>query len=80
MAAWAAMALEMKHAVAEVDSSGDVIVVRGTATGTATPRAGGPPAAFDNKFLFVLKRAPDGSLKALRVAFNTNAPAPPAGN
>jgi ketosteroid isomerase-like protein len=79
-AAWAALAIEMKHEVAEVSPAGDLIVTRGTATSTATPHAGGPPTAFNNKFLFVLKRTPDGSLKAWRVIFNSNAPATPAAN
>jgi ketosteroid isomerase-like protein len=72
---WATVAIEMKHNVADVHAVGDLIVARGTATGTVTPRAGGPPFSFDNKFLFVLKRTPDGALKIWRVAFNTNAPA-----
>ena len=34
---WAAQAIEMQHAVAEVQTVGDLVVARGSARGTATP-------------------------------------------
>ncbi|MFA6167692.1 MAG: nuclear transport factor 2 family protein [Gemmatimonadaceae bacterium] len=71
---YAAVTLDMQHKPLETQSLGDLVISRGTASGTATPRAGGPTTAFDNKYLMLFRRQPDGTLKAWRVAFNTNAP------
>lgn len=71
---YAAVTLDMRHQPLETQSLGDLVISRGTASGTATPRAGGPPTAFDNKYLMLFRRQPDGTLKAWRVAFNSNAP------
>jgi uncharacterized protein (TIGR02246 family) len=64
---------DMTHEPLEVDAFGDIIVSRGNATGMLTPKAGGEPIPFDNKYLFVLTRQKDGSLQVWRAAFNENA-------
>ncbi len=66
--------LEMTHEPLEVDVFGDVIVHRGNAKGIMTPKARGEPIAFDNKYLFVIKKQSDGSLKVWRAIFNSNTP------
>ena len=71
---YAAVALDMQHRPLETQSLGELVISRGTASGTATPRAGGPSTTFDNKYLQLFRRQSDGTLKAWRVAFNTNAP------
>jgi ketosteroid isomerase-like protein len=68
---------DMHHAPIDVHSVGDLVIVRGGASGTLTAKAGGPPMPFDNKFLMIFRRQADGSLKVWRVAANTNAPAAP---
>lgn len=67
---------EMTHEPLEVDAAGDLIIHRGNATGTMTPASGGEPIRFDNKYLMVIRRQPDGSLQVWRVCFNRNAPPP----
>ena len=70
--------LEMHHQPpVETYAVGDLVIARGDAGGTATPKAGGTAVTMNNKFLMLFRRQADGSLKAWRVAFNTNAPAPP---
>jgi ketosteroid isomerase-like protein len=69
--------VELKHDPLETDIFGDIIVHRGNASFTATPIAGGQPISQDNKYLMVIKKQPDGSLKIWRVVFNSNAPPVP---
>jgi len=64
---------DMTHESLEVDAFGDIIIARGNATGALTPKAGGEPIPFNNKYLFVIKRQDDGSLQVWRAAFNENA-------
>ncbi|KPK58130.1 MAG: hypothetical protein AMS21_10820 [Gemmatimonas sp. SG8_38_2] len=64
---------DMTHESLEVDAFGDIIIARGNATGAVTPKAGGAPIPFNNKYLFVIKRQADGSLQVWRAAFNENA-------
>jgi ketosteroid isomerase-like protein len=69
-------ALELTHEPRETDAFGDIIIHRGNATGRMAPRAGGEPISFDNKYLFVIKKQPDGSLRIWRAIYNSNEPAP----
>ncbi len=64
--------LEITHEPLEVDAAGDYIIHRGNARGTMTPKDGGEPIPFDNKYLMVLKKQPDGSLSIWRAIFNAN--------
>jgi uncharacterized protein (TIGR02246 family) len=65
--------VEIVHHPGPVEPVGSLVIHRGSASGTLTPRAGGDPTSFDNKYLFVLRREPDGSLRHWRVMFNANA-------
>jgi ketosteroid isomerase-like protein len=69
--------IEMRHAPVETYAIGDLVVSRGDASGTLTPKAGGPPMPFNNKYLMLFRRQGDGSFKVWRVAANTNAPPSP---
>ncbi len=71
---YANFASDMTHESLEVDTFGDIIIARGNASGALTPKAGGEPIPFDNKYLFVIKRQDDGSLQVWRAMFNANAP------
>jgi ketosteroid isomerase-like protein len=64
--------LDMTHEPLETDVFGDIIIHRGNARGTMTPKTGAEPIAFDNKYLFVLRKGSDGSLKIWRAMFNSN--------
>ena len=71
--------IDMRHAPIETHAVGDLVVSRGDGRGTLTPKAGGQPMSFDNKYVMLFRRQADGSLKVWRVAFNSNVPpaAPP---
>jgi ketosteroid isomerase-like protein len=77
---YATFAFDMRHVPIDVYAIGDLVVSRGNASGALTPKAGGPPMPFNNKYLMLFRRQADGSLKVWRVAANTNAPPamPPA--
>jgi ketosteroid isomerase-like protein len=62
--------------VEDVRVSGDLAVVRGTDTGTTTPRSGGEPVKFNLKWLIVLERQSDGTWKWLYEMWNSNNPRP----
>jgi ketosteroid isomerase-like protein len=64
--------VEITHEPLETDVFGDIIIHRGNARGTMTPRTGAEPVEFDNKYLFVLRKQTDGSLKVWRAIFNSN--------
>ena len=77
-ALYAAFTLDMHHAPIETHVVGSLLVHRGDATGTITPKAGGALMRFNNKYLMLFRRQVDGSLKLWRVAANSNIPpAPP---
>ncbi|NIN71704.1 MAG: DUF4440 domain-containing protein [Gemmatimonadetes bacterium] len=64
--------MDVTHEPLEVDVFGAVIIHRGNAHGTLTPKNGGEPIPFDNKYLMVFKKQPDGSLEIWRAMFNSN--------
>jgi ketosteroid isomerase-like protein len=66
--------LEMSHEPLETDVFGGLIIHRGNATGTLDPKGGAAPMAFDNKYLFVIRKDADGSLKIWRAIYNANPP------
>jgi ketosteroid isomerase-like protein len=70
--------VEMQHAPVETDVIGDLVISRGAASGSLTPKAGGQPMPFNNKYLMIFRRQGDGSLKVWRVAANSNTPPAPA--
>ncbi len=70
--------LDVRHDARETDAFGGLIIQRGDVSGTMTPRAGGAAIPFNDKYLFVIRRQPDGSLRIWRAISNSNAPAAPA--
>jgi ketosteroid isomerase-like protein len=76
---YAAFDVAMVHRPIETTSFGGVVIARGNAVGTIRSVSGGEPIPVDNKYLFVLKRQADGSLKVWRAMFNANGPATPGG-
>lgn len=66
--------LEMSHEPLETDVFGRIIIHRGNARGTLQPKTGAAPTPFDNKYLFVIRKDADGSLKIWRAIFNANPP------
>ncbi|UCC72513.1 MAG: nuclear transport factor 2 family protein [Gemmatimonadota bacterium] len=64
--------IDITHEPLEVDVFSNIIIHRGNARGTMTPKSGGDPIAFDNKYLMVLEKRPDGSLLVWRAVFNSN--------
>lgn len=64
--------IDITHEPLEVDVFGDMVIHRGNARGTMTPKSGGEPIPFDNKYLMVLEKRPDGSLQLWRAVFNSN--------
>ena len=67
---WVSAGCSVTHKPTETESYGAVVISRGNATGTC--RDG---SSFDNKYLHVYQRQPDGSLRYRRGAANTNRPA-----
>lgn len=67
-------AIDTRHEPIETHAVGDLVVSRGNGRGTITPKAGGQPMSFDNKYVMLFRRQADGSLKVWRVAFNSNVP------
>lgn len=74
---YGAFTIEMRHEPVETHAVGDLVVNRGDGHGTVTPKAGGQPMPFNNKYLMVFRRQADGSLKVWRAAFNSNVPPVP---
>ncbi len=61
--------LEITHEVLEVDRFGDVILSRGKIRGALAPDSD-PPIPLDGKYLLVLRRDGDGSLRLWRYMIN----------
>jgi ketosteroid isomerase-like protein len=55
---------------------GDLAFVRGNDTGTITPKDGGEPIKFDEKWVCIFERQPDGTWKGIIVIGNSNLPLP----
>lgn len=72
-----AFEMRMTHHPGETHVYENLLIHRGNATGTMIPKAGGDPMSFDNKYVFILLRANDESLKVWRAAFNASVPPPP---
>ena len=66
--------VDVSHEPLETDVFGDVIIHRGNVRGTLQPKTGAAPLAFDDKYLFVIRRSPDGALKIWRAIANANPP------
>ena len=64
---WISAGCRVAHQPTETKSFGGIVVSRGNATGTCTDGS-----SFDNKYLHVYQRQPDGSFRYWRGAANTN--------
>ena len=64
--------VQLTHIPGPVDIVGDAVVHSGNARGTMSPKAGGETISFYNKYLFVMRIQPDGSLRHWRAMFNAN--------
>jgi len=60
--------------VEDVCVSGDLAVARGIDTGITTPRSGGEPVPFNQKWLMAFERQSDGAWKCLYEMWNDNNP------
>ena len=66
--------VDMRHEPDETTDFGDIVIHRGRVTGTLTPKGAGDPLVLNNKYLFVLRKTPDGRLRLWRAMFNSNEP------
>jgi ketosteroid isomerase-like protein len=64
--------VDMTHQPEETTDFGEIVIHRGNVTGTATPKSGGDPIRLNNKYLWVLRKEPDGTLRVWRSIFNSN--------
>jgi uncharacterized protein (TIGR02246 family) len=69
------LAVEMKHVPEDITVSGRVAFMHGRSVGSFTPKAGGSPVSFDNKYLWVLRRDAKDRWQIIRVIWNSNTPA-----
>ena len=56
----------------ELETAGDWAYARGVFQATLTPKQEGDTVEVDGKFMTILRRQPDGSLKIHRDIFNSN--------
>ena len=59
-----------RHQPLETHTVGDLVIHRGVARGTLTPTGGGNALPINMKYLWLLRRQPDGSLREWRVMIN----------
>lgn len=60
----------------EIEGSGELAYARGRYTLELTPKAGGPPAKDEGKFLEILRRKPDGSWGYAVDMYSSDLPVP----
>ena len=75
-AVFGAFAIQGTHEPIESVVQGSLVICRGKATGQLVPTSGEEPVPFDNSYLHVYRRQPDGSLRYWWGAFNADAPPP----
>lgn len=68
-----AFSADMVHHPDETTECGEVVIHRGRVTGTLKPKGTGDSITLNNKYLFVLRKYQDGTLKLWRAMFNSNA-------
>ena len=61
----------------DVRVSGDLAMVRGADTGINTPKGGGEPIKYNQKWVGIFERQPDGTWKCICEIGNSNLPLPP---
>ena len=67
---------DSKGIVDEIRLAGDWAFVRGTWSGSITPKAGGEPFKDTTKWIDIWERQPDGSWKASLTILNSDLPVP----
>ena len=68
-------AVEMKHIPEDIVVSGRVAFMHGRSVGRFTPKSGGAPMTFDNKYIWILRRDSRDRWQIIRVMWNSNTPA-----
>jgi len=58
----------------ELQVSGGFVIYRSTLKGQRTPKAGGEPESFENKYFDVLRRKADGGYELIRRMWSSNLP------
>jgi uncharacterized protein (TIGR02246 family) len=64
--------LQIDNVPEDVQVDGDLAFMRGTFTGTVTPKAGGEPVQVKGKWMAVYKRQVDGSWKCICDIYNSD--------
>ncbi len=77
LTAWDTNDYEIVNVVGETQISGDLAAVRGTYSGTITPKNGDPAFEDSGKWVAVLERQPDGAWKSLWEIWNSDLPPRP---
>ena len=67
---------ESKHSPERIDIINDWAIVPGYCKGTVTPKSGGDPIPFNNKYLHIYRKQTDGTWKLSRSIWNSNDPLP----
>ena len=69
---------QLDSSIAEdVRVSGDLAMVRGVDIGINTPKGGGEPIKYNQKWVGIFERQPDGTWKCICEIGNSNLPLPP---
>jgi ketosteroid isomerase-like protein len=68
---------QLDNVAEDVQVDGDLAFMRGTFSGTLTPKAGGEPITALGKWMAVYKRQVDGSWKCIADIYNSDNPLPP---
>lgn len=74
-----AFEVQIRYTSTEIVVAGDWAFDRGTYSQTLTPKRGGAAHNETGKYLWLYRRAPDGSWKQARVIWNGSDPLPGAG-
>ena len=69
--------LKETHHPGETLEFAEIVLHRGNATGSLTPKDGSAPIVFNNKYVHVYRRGEDGKLRLLWCMFNSNPPDAP---
>jgi uncharacterized protein (TIGR02246 family) len=65
-----------EHSPAKIEIVADWAIVPGMGKGSVTPKSGGDPMPFNNKYLHIYRKHPDGSWKLSQSIWNSNDPLP----
>ena len=76
LALWETGSARVAGDVAEIHISGDLAMLRGSATVRVTPSDGSEPFDDSNSFVEVYRRQPDGSWKSIWDIWNSTLPLP----